>query len=186
MEVRVCSCGRIHVFPKNKNDNAIYNNKELLLVCGGCGSRTVIGADYHAEGAYGFEAPCYDMYSFTLDSTFSITADFKTPTGHEISEILFNNGIRIPMMTGEYAGQYTSWVGFSDIWFPDMYAIETSETTMEDVAAFIAKYRKDRKTVNMNRLINENNNPEILKAISSRLIKGLNWKDTPYDNWWQK
>lgn len=89
-------------------------------------------------------------------------------------------------MTGEYAGQYTSWVGFSDIWFPDMYAIETSETTMEDVAAFIAKYRKDRKTVNMNRLINENNNPEILKAISSRLIKGLNWEDTPYENWWQK
>ena len=66
MEVRVCSCGRIHVFPKNKIDNAIYNNKELLLVCGGCGSRTVIGADYHAEGAYGFEAPCYDMYSLLL------------------------------------------------------------------------------------------------------------------------
>lgn len=186
MEVRVCSCGRIHVFPKNKIENAIYNNKELLLVCGGCGSRTVIGADYRAEGAYGFEEPCYDMYSFTLDSTFSITADFKTPTRHEISEILFNNGIRVPMMTGEYAGQYTSCVGFSDIWFPDMYAIEASETTMEDVAAFIAKYRKDRKTVNMNRLINENNNPEILKAISSRLIEGLNWKDTPYDNWWQK
>ena len=57
---------------------------------------------------------------------------------------------------------------------------------MEDVAEFIAKYRKDRKTVNMNRLINENNNPEILKAISSRLIEGLDWTGTEYDNWWMK
>lgn len=185
-EVRVCNCGRIHVFSHEKIENAIYNNKELLLVCGGCGSRTVIGADYRAEGAYGFEEPCYDMYSFTLDSTFSITADFKTPTGHEISEILFNNGIRVPMMTGEYAKLYTPFVGFLDIWFPDLYKIEAPGTTMKDVAEFIAKYRKDRKTVNMNRFINENNNPEILKTISSRLIEGLDWTDTKYDNWWVK
>lgn len=185
-EVRVCICGRIHVFSHEKIENAIYNDKELLLICGGCGAGTIIGADYRPDGAYGLDEPCYDMYSFTLDKTYSITSDFKTPDGHEISEIFFDEGIKVPMMTGEYAGQYTPFAGFSDIWFPDMYKIEAPETTMEDVAEFIAKYRKDRKTVNMNRLINENNNPEILKAISSRLIEGLDWTDTEYDNWWMK
>lgn len=185
-EVRVCNCGRIHVFSHEKIENAIYNNKELLLICGGCGSGTIIGADYLQEGAYGSDEPCYDMYSFTLDKTCSITSDFKVPDGHEISEIFIDKGIKVPMMTGEYAGQYTHFVGFSDIWFPDLYKIEAPDTTMKDVAEFIAKYRKDRKTVNMNRLINENNNPEILKAISSRLIEGLDWTDTKYDNWWVK
>lgn len=185
-EIRVCNCGRIHAFPHEKIENAIYNNKELLLVCGGCGSGTIIGADYHPDGAYGFDEPCYDMYSFTLDKTYSITSDFKTPKGHAISEIFFDEGIKVPMMSGEYAGLHTPGAGFSDIWFPDLYKIEAPGTTMKDVAEFIAKYRKDRKTVNMNRLINENNNPEILKAISSRLIEGLDWTDTEYENWWMK
>lgn len=185
-EIRVCNCGRIHAFPHEKIENAIYNNKELLLICSGCGASTVIGADYRPDGAYGSNEPCYDMYSFTLDKTCSIKSDFKTPDGHEISEILFDEGIKVPMMSGEYAGLYTPGAGFSDIWFPDLYKIEAPGTTMKDVAEFIAKYRKDRKTVNMNRLINENNNPEILKAISSRLIEGLDWTDTEYENWWMK
>lgn len=185
-EIRVCNCGRIHAFPHEKIENAIYNNKELLLICGGCGAGTVIGADYYPNGAYGSDGSCYDMYSFALDKTCSITSGYKTRTGHEISEILVDEGIKVPMITGEYAGQYTPFVGFSDIWSPDLYKIEAPGNTMEDVAKFIAKYRKDRRTVNMNRLINENNNPEILKAISSRLIESLDWTDTEYDNWWTK
>lgn len=96
-EVRVCICGRIHVFSHEKIENAIYNDKELLLICGGCGSGTIIGADYRPNGAYGLDEPCYDMYSFTLDKTYSITSDFKTPDGHEISEIFFDEGIKVPM-----------------------------------------------------------------------------------------
>ena len=67
-----------------------------------------------------------------------------------------------------------------------MYEIEQSDTRMEDVTAFIAKYHKNRTTVNMYRLINENNNPEILKAISSRAIEGLNWEHTEYADCWVK
>lgn len=61
-ELRICSCGRIHAIPEEKIVNAIEAEKDLLLICGGCGTATLIGADIVPD----FDNPsedCYEMYS---------------------------------------------------------------------------------------------------------------------------
>ena len=47
-DVRICGCGHIHFVPNEMIDEAIDNNKNVLLICGGCGQATMIGADARA------------------------------------------------------------------------------------------------------------------------------------------
>ena len=39
-DMRICKCGRIHMVDEDKLERALKNNKNLLLVCGGCGAAT--------------------------------------------------------------------------------------------------------------------------------------------------
>ena len=60
-EIKICSCGRIHAIPEEKIDQAIESETDLLVICGGCGTATLIGADVVPD----FDNPsedCYEMY----------------------------------------------------------------------------------------------------------------------------
>ena len=48
-DMRICKCGRIHMIEMDKLDEALHNNKNLLLICAGCGKATNIGADIEPD-----------------------------------------------------------------------------------------------------------------------------------------
>ena len=128
-DMRICKCGRIHMVDNNKLDNALENNKNLLLICGGCGAATLIGADIEPD----WNEPdknCYMMYSGELspyDDRNIISADFESTEHHKgIEEIIYSHGRKVPMMTGMYATDYNNG-RFSDRWYPDFYKIQRSD-----------------------------------------------------------
>ena len=43
--MRICKCGRIHMIDENKLEKALENNKHIFLICGGCRTATLIGAE---------------------------------------------------------------------------------------------------------------------------------------------
>lgn len=181
-DVRVCSCGRIHLVPWTKIENAIHDQKDFLLVCSNCGLVTVIGADYRSEGAYGFEAPCYDMYSYDIRKPFSITSDMTTPSGNNIAEIFFDRGIGVPMCSGEYATEYNHFVGFTDTTYWYSHELDNVSISAQAMRNILEKHNTDRTTVDMNRFIHENNE-ETLNAVSTKLFRGLDdWEGTPYQH----
>ena len=76
----ICKCGRIHMLDNNKLNKALENNKNILLVCAGCGSATLIGANIEPDWNDPSE-DCYMMYSgdFSDHEDKSITAaDFES------------------------------------------------------------------------------------------------------------
>ena len=184
-DMRICKCGRIHMVDEDKLENALENNKNLLLICGGCGTATLIGADIEPD----WDEPdkdCYMMYSceFSSNENKSIaTADFESTEHHKgIEEIVYSHGIKVPMMTGMYATDYNNG-RFSDRWYPDFYKIQRSDVTVKEIMDFIDEYSHDRTTVNMDRFIRET--PEdILEEISHYMIDGFNWKGTKWETEW--
>lgn len=184
-DVRICKCGRIHMIDNNKLDNALDKNKNLLLICGGCGDATLIGANIEPD----WDNPdkdCYMMYSSEYSpygDASIIGTDFET-TEHRkgIEEIVYSHGLKVPMMTGMYATDYNNGV-FSDRWYPDFYKIRRNDITVKEIMDFIDEYNHDRTTVNMDRFIRET--PEdMLKEISHYIIDGINWQGTKYETKW--
>lgn len=102
--MKICHCGRIHMVPMNKLDNAVDNDKDLLVICGNCGAMTIMGADVQSDGNY--------MYSHDIkayDDNVSITSEIFTQgfdVSKPISEIFYDRGLKLPMMTGNYADIY--------------------------------------------------------------------------------
>lgn len=184
-DMRICKCGRIHMIDNNKLNKALENNKNLLLICGGCGSATLIGANIEPDW-YGTDEDCYTMYStdFSSYEDKSITAvDFES-TKHQkgIEEIIYSHGIKVPMMTGMYATDYCNGT-FFDRWYPDFYKIQRKDVTVKEVMDFINEYNLNRRTVNMNRFINET--PiDMLEEISHYMIDGFDWKGTKLESEW--
>ena len=41
-EIRICRCGRIHFFPKDKLNN-VTEHESFLLICSGCGESMIYG-----------------------------------------------------------------------------------------------------------------------------------------------
>lgn len=184
-DMRICNCGRIHMIDEDKLEKALENNKNLLLICGGCGTATLIGADIEPD----LDEPdkdCYMMYSceFSSYENKSITTtDFESTEHHKgIEEIVYSHGIKVPMMTGMYATDYNNG-RFSDRWYPDFYKIQRSDVTVKEVMDFIDEYTNDRTTVNMRRFINETHE-DMLEEISQYTIDGFNWKGTKWENEW--
>ena len=114
-DVRFCSCGRIHLVDWDSIENAIDNNKEILLICGGCGRASRIGADDYFDGGK-------SMYTIDLaheskdhviidERNFSDNADSSEEYFPKFTKIIYSNGIRIPMKNGYYATSY-----FNGIW----------------------------------------------------------------------
>lgn len=182
--MRICKCGRIHMIDNARIDQALESNKNLLLICAGCGNATVIGADIQPD-YYDSTKISYNMYSFALsehkDKTIDMS-DFECTNRKAIDIIIYSHGYKVPMMTGMYATDYLSGT-FSDRWYPDFYKIQRKNITVDEIMKFIDKYNSDRTTVNMARFINET--PEdIIEEISHYSIKGLNFKGTKYENEW--
>lgn len=129
---------------------------------------------------------CYMMYSgdFSAYENKSITvSDFESTENHKgIEEIIYSHGIKVPMMTGQYATDYYNG-RFSDRWYPDFYKIQRNDITVKEIMDFIDEYTNDRTTVNMNRFIHET--PEdILEEISHYSVDGFNWKGTKWETEW--
>ena len=170
--VNVCNCGRIHMVEVAKLNKAYDDEKELLMICGGCGNGFVFGADIVEDG----DDTVYDTYTKNIKNT---TVDVN-----KYSEVLLDDGLRVPMMTGEYATAFDTYSGrFSDMVYPDLYNLERKDITVTEVMDFLGKWKKDRSTVNMNSFILENNskNEDKLKELASWGISGLDWKGTEYE-----
>lgn len=181
-DMRICKCGRIHMINNDVLDNALQQDKNLLLICAGCGYATLIGADIEQDWIE-TDKTCYMMYScgFSECKNTSINAtDFETTEHNKgIFKILYSHGYKVPMMSGMYATDYFNGK-FSDRWYPDFYKIQRRDITVDEIMQFIDKYTHDRTTVNMNRFINETPD-DILEEISHYCINGFDWKDTPYE-----
>lgn len=183
--MHICKCGRIHMVDNNKLEKALEQNKNILLVCGGCGKRSCIGADVGPD-YYNPNETAYTMYSYDFysDENKYITEKDFHESSHQkgISEIFFSAGIKVPMMTGMYATDYCNGM-FSDRWYPDFYKIQRPDITVDEIMDFINKYTKDRTTVNMKRFINETPD-DMLDEISHYMIDGFNWKGTKWETSW--
>lgn len=188
-DMRICGCGRIHMIPIEKINNAIHADKNFGLICGGCGSILAIGADVHPDW-YEPGKTCYDMYSFDVNlnevhQSIEITPEAFT-TGilnmKPFSELWYNLGIKVPMMTGEYARSHFG-DSFCDMWWPNWYKVQRSDVTVEDFQKFIADYTHNQCTVNMDRFIHETPE-EYLEEISQYWIKAFDWRGTKYDHKW--
>lgn len=108
-DVRTCKCGRIHMIPKEKINKVLEKDKNLLVICAGCGAITIIGANIEND----WDEPdktCYMMYSaeFSPYGNKSIfVSDFETTENEKgIEEIFYSHGIKVPMMTGYCATNY--------------------------------------------------------------------------------
>lgn len=62
----ICRCGKIHMIPSDKIDDAIEHNKNFMFICADCGSATVVGADKEWD-EYEPDKKCYMMYSGSVD-----------------------------------------------------------------------------------------------------------------------
>lgn len=186
-DMRICGCGRIHMIPFKKVENAFHANKNLGCICGGCGNIIAIGADAHPD----YDEPdktCYDMYTFDVNpndihETIEITSEAFTSgilSMKPFSELFYSLGIKVPMMTGEYARSYFS-DQFCDMWYPDWYKVERNDITVEDFKKFIIEFKENQKTVNMDRFIRDTPD-EYLEEISHYWIKAFDWRGTKYDN----
>ena len=184
-DMRICKCGRIHMIEMDKLYEALHNNKNLLLICAGCGKATNIGADIEPD-YIDPSKDCYNMYSFEFSNykDAEIKAeDFETSENHKgIQEIIYSHGHKVPMMTGMYATDYNGG-RFSDRWYPDFYKIQRNNVTIEEIMKFIDEYTHDRTTVNMSRFIYETPD-DILEEISHYHIPGFNFKGTRYETEW--
>lgn len=180
--MRICKCGQIHMVDNEKLNKALENNKNLLLICAGCGVATLIGADVEPD----WDDPdktCYMMYSSAFSSYKDrniCAADFESTEKHKgITEIIYSHGYKVPMMTGMYATDYNNGI-FSDRWYPDFYKIRRSDITVKKIMEFIDEYTHNRTTVNMDRFIRETPD-DALEVISHYYIKGLNFKGTKWE-----
>lgn len=188
-DMRICKCGRIHMIPEENLTRALENDKNLVLMCAGCGSATIIGADIEPDMFS--ENPndlCYMMYAGDLSPYENkiITEEIFKGSEREkaVSEIFYSHGLKVPMKTGNYANNYFDG-RFADMWYPDFYKIQRKDVTVPEIMDFIKEFTEERTTVSMNRFINEN--PEdMIEEISHYWIKGFDWTGTKYENEFNK
>lgn len=181
-DMRICSCGRIHMVNMEKVSRVCEANKNLLLICAGCGRATLIGADVEPDWE-NLDKDCYSMYARDFakydDRIINSHAFEETEGEKAIDEIIYSHGYKVPMATGQYATDYFGG-RFSDRWYPDFYKIQRNDITVPEIMKFIDEYSHDRTTVNMKRFISQT--PEdVLEEISHYWIEGLDWTGTKWE-----
>lgn len=170
-EARVCKCGRIH-FIDDTVDKAIREDKEVLLVCGHCGTMTRIGADVEENRFWkedGSPKKSYLMYSIEVrDSTKINNNDVRIDeTSKEIFAILYSKGTPVPMKTGYYADSYRGGQ-FVDTCFPETgMQVLLNNGTIEDIREFYNGWLERRQQVNWG-LFMKSLSPE-----EQKLVNGL-------------
>ena len=186
-DVRFCKCGRIHFIENNLIDEALEQDKNLMFVCGGCGSVLLIGADRETDWNDSNKT-IYNMYTFEKaeeqqiwDTSLFDGSDKKKA----VSKIFYSKGIQVMMMTGYFAKSFEHGIGrFQDIWYPDFWRIPNNATA-EDYKAFIEQWKNDSVTVNMSYLL-RTLTEEQAEALSGYVIEGLNWKGTKFEKQWHQ
>lgn len=182
-DVRICKCGRIHFIQKSLIQEALEKDKDIMLVCGGCGLITMIGADRTFDYDFSDEE-MYNMYAFDVNESMLIDRSVFDGDKHRkgIHKIVYSQGKRVMMNTGYFATSY--WCGkFLDNCYPDFHEIERGNITAKEVFDFLEKWRENRQTVRMNMLLNELTDDEA-EALSHYYIKGLDWKGTKFEKEW--
>lgn len=186
-EVRICSCGRIHFIDNALIDEALDQGKNLMLVCGGCGSVQLIGADRQPD----WDDPSktvFNMYTWSVHEEQKIwDASLFTGTDKQkaVSKIFYSQGVQVMMESGYFAKSFEHGVGrFQDMWYPDFWKIPANATA-EEYKAFIEKWQRESVTVNMPFLL-RTLTEEQAQALSGYAIEGLNWKGTKFEREWHR
>lgn len=180
--VRICTCGRIHFVPEAEINAALEADKNFVLVCGGCGRVTAIGADIEQDWCEP-ENTIYNMYAYPMGQydDFTLTADnFESAENRKgIHKVWYSNGKRVMMETHYYANNYTPYTGkFEDMTYPDF--LFNANRGFEYLKAEIEKWEHDKVTVDMKALLRELSDEEA-EALSHFLIEGLDWSGTKYE-----
>jgi hypothetical protein len=113
-DVRFCRCGRIHLVDWCDINAAIDTEKEILLICGGCGAATRIGADDYDGGKamYSIDLTHESKDHVVIDErNFADNTEPSEKYFPKFTKIIYSNGIRVPMKNGYYATSY-----FNGIW----------------------------------------------------------------------
>lgn len=169
--MQICSCGRIHMIDTNRIEKIYKENKNLLLICAGCGEATLIGANIEAD-PFDSKNLCYLPYTIAFSPYHDQTIkgymfnDLQSYGDKVLEEIFYSHGYKVPMMTGRYATYY-----ISGRFFDYNYDNYTTKRPISEA---------DRSSVNMKRFIAET--PDlILEAISHYFIEGFDWSGTKWE-----
>ena len=165
--IYICACGRIHTFPYEhvKWIQSKGTNRSLITVCTNCGKtiKRVYHQDYFPRVSYN-NNPKYQAGYIEQIVIRRATID-KSPG--EDTVIIFDNGFRVPLESGEYANTY------SDGIFKCM-THDSSEST--GCIRCHPKYT----TVDTLKLIGEIENVDILKSLA-QCRTCINWVGTAYE-----
>lgn len=190
-DVRFCSCGRIHFIDDKDISEAISEDKELVLICGGCGKALFIGANktmYELESDEPEEV--YELYSYIEEKYFKIDSDNFTKRIEylktigwirykPIHMIVYNPGKKVYMKSGNIATLFINGV------FHDQLISEFEQER------FLHRYKLKEEgipyiktnhgtSVDMERLINDLTEDE-LEALSGYAINSFDWSGTKYE-----
>lgn len=175
-DLSICNCGRIHVIPYYKVQEAIDKEKELLMICGGCGKALRLGADKMID--FDTQEEVYEMYSRKVKEV-----DMKQMG--DFAEVIIDEGLKVPMMTGEYANSYVAHKFFRDMLYPDdiVYLLQDKNMTADELREKLEKWYNDRCTVNVDRFIlmyKDLDDGDVLRELSHYELEGLSLKGTKY------
>ena len=115
-----------------------------------------------------------------ISDTLHIDENMQSKEG-KFFEILIDAGIKVPMMSGNYANFYNPYSGFYDTACHEMVTRSKLSDTISDVYCS-EKSMSERHTVNMNDFIKCNiNNLGLLRELAESACAGFDWTGTPYD-----
>lgn len=150
--------GRIAVIPTKDFDEAIEQNKEILIFCGGWsgGYACAIGANKNFYPDFG---ECWDMYSYSVENK-----TFSAEDMQNFHKVVVTDGIRVYMKTGEpatsYFGDFADWdTSFEKFKQSYIYDNETKED-----------FEKMRFAVDVEKTRRMLNNPEIWESIQGYFL----------------
>ena len=184
----VCKCGRIHMFDCNKVMTSIFDDKDILLVCKNCCTRTLIGAskkfnDVDKKFVYGVYTYDEEDISHNLDEITKDTFDTITCSSTNtdtityqkgISEIIFSDGIKVPMKTGNYADEFVCGYFFDNTGL-SFYEVMKDSMSTKDMIEREEEWKTNSGTVDMERFIKETPEP-YLTEISQSGIPAFHWE----------
>jgi len=159
-DVRFCNCGRVHFIDQTKIDQAIENEKQVLVICNNCGNSFIIGADKGYDEY--LDQEIYNMYSYGMRDT-------ELNDLSRIDSIVFTAGEQVRMMTGGTAT-------YQGDCFIDWETKKPDNISNEE-------WEKMQKTVNTQHTINWIRDEDKLEQMSHYVV-GIDWKGTKYEKAW--
>lgn len=183
-EIRICKCGHIHIFDDEIINQTITENKELVLICGNCGTAYKIGADEEDGSSVGEPNRIYfNMYTQDVNNsaTFSIENFVNNEENKAIKTIFYSKGIAIPMKSGMEANAFFI-DKFFDTYYPNFLSeINRQNITVEEIQQLKQQWETNRSTVDMHELC-ENIDKLTAKILIHAKITALDFKGTKYEN----